>query len=119
MGVSISHCTVPGTVALTFDDGPYPYTSDLLDILRANNATATFFITAVNGAKGSIDDTSTPYPALLRRNARRGPPDCKPYVESPESISNYAPAANGSDDQKRDGFQECSEFLSDLHAAAI
>ena len=31
-------------VALTFDDGPSPYTSELLRILRANGARATFFL---------------------------------------------------------------------------
>jgi len=35
--VEISHCTVPGKVALTFDDGPYIYTNDLLDVLKRNN----------------------------------------------------------------------------------
>jgi len=31
-------------VAFTFDDGPYDYTSDLLDKLKVYNAKATFFI---------------------------------------------------------------------------
>ena len=31
-------------VALTFDDGPSPYTKELIDTLKKNNATATFFI---------------------------------------------------------------------------
>ena len=31
-------------VALTFDDGPTSYTSDILDILDSNNAVATFFV---------------------------------------------------------------------------
>lgn len=31
-------------VAFTFDDGPYTYTSDLLDKLKVYNAKATFFI---------------------------------------------------------------------------
>lgn len=31
-------------VAFTFDDGPYLYTSALLDKLKAYNAKATFFI---------------------------------------------------------------------------
>lgn len=29
----IASCSVPGTFALTFDDGPSPYTSDLLDVV--------------------------------------------------------------------------------------
>jgi Polysaccharide deacetylase len=43
-GTRINDCTKPGVVALTFDDGPYIYTSDLLDILDQYNAKVTFFI---------------------------------------------------------------------------
>lgn len=35
-------------VALTFDDGPGPYTVQTLDTLRANNARATFFVTGTS-----------------------------------------------------------------------
>ncbi|MBR6964748.1 polysaccharide deacetylase family protein [Candidatus Saccharibacteria bacterium] len=34
-----------GVIYLTFDDGPGPYTEHLLDILKANNVKATFFVT--------------------------------------------------------------------------
>lgn len=34
----------PPTVALTFDDGPSPYTADILQILTDHDATATFFV---------------------------------------------------------------------------
>lgn len=35
----------PGTIALTFDDGPHPHwTPLLLDVLAAHDATATFFV---------------------------------------------------------------------------
>ena len=37
-------CAQVKCVALTFDDGPSPYTDRLLDILRANNAQSTFFL---------------------------------------------------------------------------
>lgn len=33
-GQAIFHCTQPGTVALTFDDGPWKYTEELLDVLE-------------------------------------------------------------------------------------
>lgn len=33
-GEGIYHCSKPGTVALTFDDGPWEYTEELLDILE-------------------------------------------------------------------------------------
>lgn len=60
-------CNNKGKVALTYDDGPYIYTSQLLDILASYNAKATFFVTGVNNGKGRIDDPATPYPAILSR----------------------------------------------------
>jgi hypothetical protein len=44
-GEDIFHCTQPGVVALTFDDGPYNYTTQLLDTLKKHNASATFMVT--------------------------------------------------------------------------
>ncbi|KAH7029862.1 uncharacterized protein B0I36DRAFT_245464 [Microdochium trichocladiopsis] len=49
-GVPIYGCTVPGTIALAFDDGPYIYTGEALDILKEAGLPATFF---VNGATWS------------------------------------------------------------------
>lgn len=47
-GTSLSDVRVlalPGTVALTFDDGPSPvFTPQVLDILKENNIKATFFV---------------------------------------------------------------------------
>lgn len=54
-------------MALTFDDGPYIYTSHILDLLDQYNAKATFFITGNNINKGHIDDTSLAWPALIKR----------------------------------------------------
>ncbi|KAL6234501.1 hypothetical protein BDW75DRAFT_251406 [Aspergillus navahoensis] len=47
-GVYIHHCYVPGTVALTFDDGPYIYTEQLLEILAQYGAKVTFFVNGHN-----------------------------------------------------------------------
>ncbi|KAF8995028.1 carbohydrate esterase family 4 protein [Cyathus striatus] len=44
----ITKCTVPKTVALTFDDGPYIYLNSLIDLLDANNAKGTFFFSIAN-----------------------------------------------------------------------
>lgn len=41
-------CTVPGTVAITFDDGPFIYTQGMLDLLNAANLTVTFFMNGYN-----------------------------------------------------------------------
>jgi peptidoglycan/xylan/chitin deacetylase (PgdA/CDA1 family) len=39
-----TRCTVPGTVALTFDDGPYIFTNQLLELFEAHGAKATLFV---------------------------------------------------------------------------
>jgi peptidoglycan/xylan/chitin deacetylase (PgdA/CDA1 family) len=53
-------------VALTFDDGPYIYTAQMLDTLSAHGAVATFFLNGVN--KGSIDA----FPDLVLRALSEG-----------------------------------------------
>lgn len=53
----IRRCLQERTIALTFDDGPGEYTNDLLDILAANKAKATFFVSSNNNGKGEIDRT--------------------------------------------------------------
>lgn len=63
----IRSCATPGTIALTFDDGPREYTSELLDLLETYHAKATFFITGNNGGKGSIDEPEFPWGDLIRR----------------------------------------------------
>ncbi|KAF4454710.1 putative chitin binding protein [Fusarium austroafricanum] len=70
--VYITNCTTPGTVALTFDDGPYLYTEQVLDLLKQNRIKATFFITGTNLGKGQIDDETTAWPKILRRMYSEG-----------------------------------------------
>ncbi|PFH48316.1 carbohydrate esterase family 4 protein [Amanita thiersii Skay4041] len=48
VGQVITSCSVPGTAALTFDDGPYIYLNQIVDTLDANNATGTFFFNGNN-----------------------------------------------------------------------
>lgn len=70
-GELITTCNEPGTVALTFDDGPWQYTSDLLDILSGYGAEATFFVCGGNmGGDGQITDYGHPH--LLRRMVDEG-----------------------------------------------
>ena len=66
-GEGVYACRVPGTVAITYDDGPYLYTASVLDQFKRYNAKATFFVTGVNLGKGQIDDPNTAWPGLLRR----------------------------------------------------
>jgi len=44
-GIVITKCSSPGQLALAYDDGPYQYTSALVDILDRAGAKATFFWT--------------------------------------------------------------------------
>ena len=54
----------PGDVALTFDDGPDPHwTAKILDILKAKNAPATFFV---------IGENMEAYPDLVKREVAQG-----------------------------------------------
>jgi len=66
----IFSCTEPNTIALTFDDGPYEYTLDLLDELKKNDMHATFFI---NGYNYWHDlDTDPEKQAILTRAVNEG-----------------------------------------------
>jgi peptidoglycan/xylan/chitin deacetylase (PgdA/CDA1 family) len=56
-------CSRVKCVALTFDDGPSPFTDRLLDVLRANDAKATFFL---------IGNKVAANPAAARRIAEAG-----------------------------------------------
>ncbi|MDL4817641.1 polysaccharide deacetylase family protein [Actinomadura opuntiae] len=50
-------------VALTFDDGPGPYTNGLLDVLKKDGVRATFFVLGQNARS---------FPAMVRREVMEG-----------------------------------------------
>ncbi len=64
-GQIITHCTVPGTIALTFDDGPSAYTTQLLSLLSSHDIHATFFIIGNDPTRGPI--FSPPWSAILQQ----------------------------------------------------
>jgi Polysaccharide deacetylase len=66
-GVGIYDCTAPGVVAITYDDGPYIYTSHVLDLHQHYGVPATFFITGSNLGKGPIDDATYPWANMIKR----------------------------------------------------
>jgi peptidoglycan/xylan/chitin deacetylase (PgdA/CDA1 family) len=66
-GSLIQECTRPGLMALTFDDGPYYYTDDILDRLDDLEVPATFFLAGNNRAKGRIDDEDNGWAPMVRR----------------------------------------------------
>ncbi|KAH8901135.1 glycoside hydrolase/deacetylase [Thozetella sp. PMI_491] len=67
-GQVITACSTPGTIAITFDDGPYIYTSQLLDLLAQYGVKSTFFINGHN----YVDTSAAPYPDILRRMVNDG-----------------------------------------------
>jgi len=71
-GVGIYDCETVGDIAITFDDGPWDYTSDLLDMFAAYKAKATFFITGTNLHKGKLNDRSLPWASIIQRMAAEG-----------------------------------------------
>ena len=71
-GVNIRDCSVSGKVALTFDDGPYIYTTELLDLLNRNKVQATFFIVGNNAGKGQINDPKSGYGPIIKRMIAEG-----------------------------------------------
>lgn len=56
-------CSVAKCIALTFDDGPGPDTGRLLDLLKAQNVPATFFV---------LGNQAVKYPALVNREYTEG-----------------------------------------------
>ncbi|KAK1725731.1 hypothetical protein CaCOL14_013309 [Colletotrichum acutatum] len=69
-GVDITHCTVNGKLALSFDDGPGEYTNQVLDTLERNgNIKATFFLVGTNGNNGIASGT---YTSVLKRMLSAG-----------------------------------------------
>ncbi|MFT0846540.1 polysaccharide deacetylase family protein [Actinomycetaceae bacterium L2_0104] len=56
-------CSVFSCVALTFDDGPGPYTAELLDTLKEKDVKATFFLVGRSAASD---------PAMVSREAQEG-----------------------------------------------
>ena len=56
-------CSVAKCIALTFDDGPGPDTGRLLDLLKAQNVPATFFV---------LGNQAVKYPATVHREYAEG-----------------------------------------------
>lgn len=59
-------------VALTFDDGPYIYTNQILDLLDKLAVKATFFVAGNNRGKGHIDNPSLSWASTVKRAYKAG-----------------------------------------------
>ena len=62
-GTDVEVCPTKNTWGLTYDDGPAPYTPDLLDYLQSENLTATFY---------TVGSRVLSYPGLLQREYLAG-----------------------------------------------
>ncbi|KAF9004864.1 carbohydrate esterase family 4 protein [Hymenopellis radicata] len=47
-GQAFTSCSVPNTAAITFDDGPFTWTREIVDMLDAKGAKGTFFVNGHN-----------------------------------------------------------------------
>jgi hypothetical protein len=70
-GLGIRECLKPKTVAITYDDGPYIYTEQVMAQFEARNAHATFFVTGNNLGKGSIDEKWTGVISKMHANGHQ------------------------------------------------
>ena len=87
------------TIYLTFDDGPGPYTDQLLDILDQYNVKATFFVTA---------DTSGKYEEVYRRIVNEG------HTIAMDSYSNSYSKIYESTQSFTEDLTEISGYISNL-----
>ncbi|RYO40834.1 hypothetical protein AA0113_g1654 [Alternaria arborescens] len=71
-GKKFRSCTVEGTLALTYDDGPSQWTPDLLDILKEHDAKATFFVSGIKLYDDLVNHRSEKTPAIIRRMYNEG-----------------------------------------------
>ena len=83
-GSIIFSCTSPGTVALTFDDGPFEYTSQALDLLSDAGFKATFFLNGQNWA--NIND----YASTVQRMDSEGHQIGSHTYASPSNLRSFA-----------------------------
>ena len=102
-------------MALIYDDGPGIYTSDILDIPKSYNATATFFITADNNANGEVNNTAYPWSFTIQRMYSEG-----------HQIASYTffhrglrSPAQRSHVKERNAPQEYFRILSHIYASAL
>ncbi|KAG7146576.1 Chitin deacetylase like protein [Verticillium longisporum] len=93
LGQTLYSCVNPGQVALTYDDGPYTFTSSLLDVLDEEGVTATFFLTGSNFGR---EMTSDPWSAIVQRTYAAGHQLASHTYTHPD-LSALTPAARAAD----------------------
>jgi len=90
------------TIALTFDDGPNVYTAHVLDVLKANNVKATFFIV------GKMAHT---HPELLARIAAEGHLLANHSASHPQLTSRFDEEPEALVDQLRDVHEQIAPLM--------
>ncbi|PVI05812.1 carbohydrate esterase family 4 protein [Periconia macrospinosa] len=66
-GKRITECKKKGVIALTYDDGPCEWSSDLLDLLKKNGIKATFFVVGWRICNRGKDFMENEYTAIIER----------------------------------------------------
>ena len=107
-GAIIDHCHVPGTVALTFDDGPHIYTRHILDLLDRYAARATFFVNGDNFGRGFINDHSTPWPDTLLRMLQTG------HQVGSHTWDHYADLSHATPYERREEMERLETALAEV-----
>lgn len=87
-GGYIDHCVIPGTVALTFDDGPFWFTPDLLQILSEYGAPATFFLNGHN--LGDVYASSDVVQRIVNEGHQLGSHTYFPRLILPSALHSYS-----------------------------
>lgn len=134
-------CIVPSEIALTYDDGPWIYTDEMVNVLNSYGAKATFFITGINNGKGAIDTTPA-WNAVIKKMYAGGHQlashtwshaDLSTLTETrrrdemvrlfcclslvfEDSLTVFLPKKTV---QTRDGDAQHRRFLPNIHAAAV
>jgi len=90
------------TIAMTFDDGPNANTAALLDVLKANNVKATFFI---------VGRMARTHPELLARIAAEGHLLANHSATHPELTSKFDADPNTLIDQIREVHDEIAPLM--------
>ena len=133
-GQAIYRCNRNGDIALTYDDGPYTYTEDLLDLLQVSHLpkhilTATDF-TDLQRQSNILHHRPQP---RQRRNQRRSntlaqphpphgprrPPNRLPHLVPPTSHNSISFQILEPDDLQRDRLCRYPRLLPYLHASSL
>ncbi len=92
-------------VALTFDDGPWPTTEELLDVLRENEVKATFF---------TIGEQIADYPSAMEKEAADGHQICTHSWDHASGSGNGVDLTRMSAEEQIEEVQKGQQAIADV-----